>query len=90
MVTGVTRRALNVLLRTERESSGHRSNEACRNHRSERASERKRGSCDGERGREKEPHRAEGVETERVRERKSVQLLRVLRVSGGEKIFFSF
>ncbi len=39
---------------------------------------------------EKEPHRAEGVETERVRERKSVQLLIVLRVSGGEKIFFLF
>ena len=54
------------------------------------ASERKRGSCDGERGREKEPYRAGGVETETVRERKSVQLLRVLRVSGGEKIFFSF
>ena len=52
------------------------------------ASERKRGSCDGERGREKEPHRAGGVETETVRERKSVQLLRVLRVSDGEKILF--
>jgi hypothetical protein len=49
-----------------------------------------RGSCDGERGREKELRRAEGVETERVRERKGFQLLRVLRVSGGEMIFFSF
>ena len=34
---------------SERDSSGHRSNEVCHNHRSERASERKRGSCDGER-----------------------------------------
>ena len=39
---------------SERDSSGHWSNEACRNHRSERVSKRKRGSCDGERGREKE------------------------------------
>ena len=38
---------------TERDSSGHRSNEACRNRRSEIASERKRESCDRERGREK-------------------------------------
>jgi hypothetical protein len=49
-----------------------------------------RGSCNGERGREKELGRVEGVETKRVRERKSFQLLRVLRVSGEEMIFFSF
>ena len=60
-------------------SSGHRSNEGCRNHRSEQASERKRGSYDGERGTLKELRRAEGVEPERVRERKSFQVLKVLR-----------
>ena len=42
-------------------------------------SERKRGSCDRERGRLKELRRAEGVEPERVRERKSFQVLKVLR-----------
>jgi hypothetical protein len=40
-------------------------------------SERKRGSCNRERGREKKLRRAERVETERVRERKSFQILRV-------------
>ena len=64
---------------SEQDSSGHLSNEACRNHRNERASERKKGSCDGERGREKELCRAEGVETKRVRERKSFEDTRVLR-----------
>ena len=47
---------------SERDSSGHRSNEACpKCSPPERASERKRGSCDGER----ELWRREGVVTER-------------------------
>ena len=77
---------------SERDSSGHRSNEACpKCSPPERASERKRGSCDGER----ELWRRERVATEsaterggatqrelrarQVRERKSWKFFRVLR-----------
>ena len=80
MITGVTRRAVTT-------GASERKRGSSRNHRSEREEERE---LRRERGREKELRRAEGVETERVRERKGFQLLRVLRVSGGEKIFFSF
>ena len=95
MVTGVTRRALNVLLQTERargregvvtesatEREGGRSSYA-------EGVETERGSCDGEcdgeRGREKDLRKAEGVETERVREREFSAFESMRR---GDDIFF--
>ena len=54
IVTGVTRRALNVLLRTERPSKILVVTGVMRHAVTTEASERKRGSCDREKGREKE------------------------------------